>query len=257
MFRYISDKLFPVLICSLGKTLKEENLSADNICGGIISAPVENGVPQKGYVFVDGKGLEGGFFIVSLANVRFTTGVARGVFKRGPIYTITSAEMFEIYELDDAPAYKIAEKLLQGLENPTPKYLWYTPIAVIDSKEEEIITIRTVKDFRNNKLELWAPIEEGEKIKIAFVTPEEIIKDVFITAKKLKKEFKEAEAILNFSCVARQWTLENLAQEESKIYAQVINAPLFGFFTHGEIASSKEKLKLHNQTSVVTLLKEA
>ncbi|SMP14983.1 FIST N domain-containing protein [Desulfurobacterium pacificum] len=251
-----SSGVFPVFLCELGKQLKKENINAENICGGIVSTPIKNGRPESGYVFANGRVISEGFVIVSFSNLTFEIALSTGIFRRGPVYTVTSGSMFDIYELDGEPAHYLPERLLKNIENYKKEHLWYTPLAVLNEKEE-ITTVRTFKDFSPGKIEVWAPIEEGQKLKLAFVVPEEILKDTESSAKRVKAKLSCVEAIFNFSCVARQYTLEKKAELEPKIYAQILNAPLFGFFTHGEIAPSEGTLKLHNQTSVLVAMKEA
>ncbi len=136
--------------------------------------------------------------------------------------------MFEIYELDGEPVSKLIERLIHNIPNFKKEYLWYIPLAILNEREK-IIALRTIKNFSETKVETWTPIEEGQKLKIAFVVPQEIIKDVQKVAKKVKLKMPYVEAIFNFSCVARQYTLGKLAKLEPKTYTQTLNAPLFGF----------------------------
>ena len=62
----------------------------------------------------------------------------------------------------------------------------------------------------------------------------------------------------SFSCIAREYILANKQKEEVKIYYKIFKAPLFGFFTYGEIGPDKmhKKLKLYNETSLILAIKE-
>jgi hypothetical protein len=124
--------------------------------------------------------------------------------------------------------------------------------------EGELLALRTFKDFTDRYVEVWAPIEKGQKVKLAIVIPDEILRDTEMVAQSVKEKIGFTELVLNFSCIARQYTLEDRAQEEVEIYGKKLNAPIFGFFTCGEIALGihGKKLKLHNQTSVVVALRE-
>jgi len=251
-----SSGVFPVLLCELGKELQKKKIKVSNVCGGIISTPIKNGRPQAGYVFTAGKVISEGFSIISFSNLEFEIALSTGIFRRGPVYTITSGAAFDIYELDGEPAHYLPERLLKNVDKKEKEYLWYTPLAVLNEKEE-IITVRTIKDFSTGKIEVWAPIEKGEKLKLAFVAPEEILKSSELLAKEVKTKLPCVEAILDFSCAARQYTLEEKAELEPQLYAQILNAPLFGISTHGEIAPVNGELKVHNQTSVLVAMKEA
>ena len=76
-------------------------------------------------------------------------------------------------------------------------------------------------------------------------------------AKELKEKISP-ELIFNFSCAAREFILEDKKMEENEIYSQILNAPLFGFFTYGEIGPDYKftTSKLYNQSSLVVAIKE-
>ena len=248
--------LFPLFFRKVSSRLEEEKVKTSNICGGIVSTVIDN-ERLPGYIFARGKVLRNSFSIISLENVKFEMGLSTGIFKRGPIYTITSGKGFFIYELDNKPAGFLPEILLRGIEKKKKEYLWYTPL-VIMNEEGELLALRTFKDFTNRYVEVWAPIEKGQKVKLAIVIPEEILKDTEAVANAVKERIGFSDLVINFSCTARQYTLEDRAHEEVEIYGKTLNAPIFGFFTHGEIALGidKKRLKLHNQTSVVVALRE-
>ncbi len=245
---------FPIFFELLSDALEGKRVNR-GVCGGIIATTVGE-EREPGFIFVNGEVIEDGFAIASFKEVDYAIALSTGIFKRGPIYEITSGSNFEIFELDGKPAGMLPRKILKGVPEDR-RLLWYTPLAILND-DGEILALRTFKDFSASHVEVWAPIRKGQKLKLAIVIPEDIIADVKTTAKRLKKSFPYVEAVLNFSCVARQYTLEELAVEEIRAYGRYMNAPVFGFFTHGEIAPPPidGKLRLHNQTSVVIAMKE-
>jgi len=62
--------------------------------------------------------------------------------------------------------------------------------------------------------------------------------------------------IFDFSCIARQYILKEKANDELEIFIEQINAPLFGFFTFGEIKNIKKNVVLFNQTSLIAGVRE-
>ncbi|HIP42350.1 MAG TPA: hypothetical protein EYG91_00190, partial [Aquifex aeolicus] len=66
------------------------------------------------------------------------------------------------------------------------------------------------------------------------------------------------DLLLNFSCVARQYVLEDKREYENEIISQMLDAPLFGFSTYGELGPDKyfKKVKLYNETATLVALKE-
>lgn len=84
-----------------------------------------------------------------------------------------------------------------------------------------------------------------------------LLKEDEKTALKLKEKISP-EIIFNFSCVAREYILDDKKLKENEIYSQILNAPLFGFFTYGEIGPdySFQTSKLYNQSSLIVAIKE-
>ena len=77
-------------------------------------------------------------------------------------------------------------------------------------------------------------------------------------AKKVKDKIKKPDIIFNFSCIARQYILDDKQEEEIRIYYQTFKTPLFGFFTFGEIGPDRmhKRLKLYNETSILLAIRE-
>ena len=246
------DGEFPVLIEELGKELQEVPL-----IGGIIATPISGNKRQKGYLFHNGDVVENGLIITSFSNLDFQVQVSSGVFKKGPIYTVTKTDTFKIYELSGKPAGYLPKKLLKDIEpsNDNQFLLWYTPFGIVNEKNE-IEALRVIRSFADDYIELWGPVNEGERLKLSIVLSTELVKDAEKTAKDLKKSFGMADFCFNFSCIAREKILEQFEDKEIELYGRLLNAPLFGFFTHGEMARKNGKLRLHNLTSVIAAVRE-
>ncbi len=246
------DGEFPVLIEELGKELQEVPL-----IGGIIATPVSGNKRQKGYLFHNGNVVENGLIIISFSNLDFQVQVSSGVFKKGPIYTVTKTDTFKIYELSGKRAGYLPKKLLKDIEpsNDNQFLLWYTPFGIVNEKNE-IEALRVIRSFADDYIELWGPVNEGERLKLSIVLSTELVKDAEKTAKDLKKSFGMADFCFNFSCIAREKILEQFEDKEIELYGRLLNAPLFGFFTHGEVARKNGKLRLHNLTSVIAAVRE-
>jgi hypothetical protein len=78
------------------------------------------------------------------------------------------------------------------------------------------------------------------------------------SAERVLDLMPEVDLAFNFSCIARQYTLDTRQHEEALVYSTHLNAPLFGFFTFGEIGPDKKHtgLKFYNETSLLTGIKE-
>ena len=246
----------PVFIEKVGEELLKQKINT-SLIGGIITTPIKGKKREKGYLFHNGNIIEDGLIIISLSNVDHQIQVSSGVFKKGPVYTVTKCDSFRIYELNKRKASYLPKKLLKDIEiSEDDKFLlWYTPFGILGSNSR-IEALRVIKDFTDDYIELWGPIKEGDKLKLSIVLSTELLKDAEETARKLKANFGIADFCFNFSCIAREKVLEQFEEKEIEIYGRLLNAPLFGFFTHGEIARKNGTLKVHNLTSVIVAVRE-
>jgi hypothetical protein len=248
------DGKVPVLIDELGREFERKGIKVP-VFGGIITTKERRGIRKKGYIFSNDKTVKEGMAILSFNNFEFSADISLGVFEKGPIYTAsTRGDKFRIYELNGKPAGYLPVRLLKGI-HPVDEYLlWYTPIGILDEKER-ITAIRVIKSFSAEYVELWGPIRDGDRIRLSIALNTELLTDAEKVAKRLKSEFGMAELCFDFSCAARERVLEELEMEEVKIFGKELDAPVFGYFTHGEIATM-EQLKPHNLTSVILVMRE-
>ena len=224
-----------------------------NILGGVASGPEVKGRVLANVYTSEGP-IESGFAILTLKEVRYSFGLGHGSRIIGPIYEITKAEGTKVYEVNGEPIKEIMEKLTEGLPQDISIF-WYSPIVILEEREGIVSILRDFKYIPPylSYVEFWGPVKEGWHFRLSFALKEELLKDGAKEALKVQKSLKKVELGFNFSCMGRQFALEDLQGEEAKIYASTFNAPLFGFFTLGEIAPDRRRtrLKFYNQTSVV------
>ena len=247
---------FPLLIEDLGEELREEELSLPLI-GGITTTRITRREREKGYLFHNGEVIEDGFIVISFSNFDYSVQVSSGVFKKGPVYTVTKCDSFKIYELNGRKAGYLPKKLLKGIDGSEDDevLLWYTPFGIIN-EAGEIEALRVIKGYGEDYIELWGPVKEGDRLKLSIVLSTELLRDIENTAKNLKNSFGMADFCFDFSCVAREKVLEQFEDKEIEMYGRLLNAPIFGFFTHGEVAPNNGRIRLHNLTSVVVAVRE-
>jgi len=228
----------------------------DNIIGGISSGKIiENEL--RTWQFTDDTAIKNGFLILSFENIEANIGISLGFKPYGITYKISKAEQSKLYTVDGYIKFsKIAEKLQRGIENPDPRYLWCLPLNILDEQDGYVSTLRIIEKIEDDYVKLFGPVEEGQHFKLSFATADELIASDIATANSLK--IKSPDVIFNFSCVARQYVLDDKQQKEIEIYADTFDAPLFGFFTFGEIGPDKmhKKLKLYNETSLLIAMRE-
>jgi len=251
----ISEKLYSFL----------ENLSdkldyspINNIIGGVASGErTEDEVYT--YQFVDNKIIKNGFVIISFENIESYIDISLGFVPYGVTYKITKAKEDKIYEVDDSRNFaEIFKRLLKGIEEPKDEYLYYTPINILDETDGYVSTLRTVKKLNTDYVQFYGPVKIEQTFKLSFATSSDLIEEDTVIAKRLIKKLNDIEAAFNFSCVARQYILNDKQKEEQNIYVNIFDSHLFGFGTFGEIGPDirYKKLKLYNETSLVCIMKE-
>jgi len=238
--------------------LSRYDIPMENLQGGICSGlKTKEGLVT--YQFRDKKVIKDGFVIVTFHNVDIATSIATGFEPVGVQYTVTKAKGYRLYEVDDHISFaRIIDRLVGSIENFKPEYLWYTPIVILDESSENLLTLRIFRDKKSEWVEFYGPVKEGQKIKLSYGEREQLVDADRKSAALLAKRMPHPEILFNFSCIARQYALEDLHQEENRVYRNLLHAPLFGFFTFGEIGHDflKRSLQFYNDTSLLTGLKE-
>ena len=231
-----------------------------NVIGGVASGIELPSLGTITYIYTSDGIVKDGFAILTLENVEYSFGLAFGYRILGPVYTITRAETNRVLEIDHESVEGVLKKLSKGISERDIKVFWYSPIVILDEKEGWVSILRSFKHIPPDKsyIEFYGPIKEGWKFRFSFGLKEELLKADTEEAIKVQKALGDVELGFNFSCVARQFVLEDLHEEEAKRYSSIFNAPLFGFFTLGEIGPDRtmKKLKYYNQTSVVVGVRE-
>jgi len=257
---------FHIMITSFNKKISEylNDISdwldynpINNITGGI-SSGIEIDNELRTWQFTNNKIIKNGLIIISFKNVKTKIGISFGFKPYGITYKVTKANNSKIYEVDGGINFSnIAKKLLKGV-GVKAEYLWYIPLSLLRKSDNKIVNVRTIKEIKKNYVELFGNIKNGQKFKLSFATKEDLFEEDKKTAIKVKKQIKEADAIFNFSCIAREYILDNKQKEKTKMYYEIFKAPLFGFFTFGEIGPDRmyKKLKLYNETSLLLAMKE-
>ena len=240
---------------NLGKLL--DYRPVNNIIGGISSGFNSNGEVLT-YQFFGNLIIKNGFLVLSFSNVEFDIGISLGFKPYGIAYRIKKASGYRIYKVDDDRNFSyLVQNLMKGLTNDV-RNLWYCPINILDENDGYVSTLRSFKEIGKDYVEFFGPVKEGEMFKFSFGDKYEILDEDRKTAQKVKKNVKYPDFLINYSCLARQYVLEDLNHVENEIYMEVLNAPLFGFFTYGEIGPDKffKALKFYNQTSLLCAIRE-
>jgi len=248
---------FPFFLDRLNRNLKGE---CRNVFGGV-SSGFKAGKTLLTYQFHKDRVIRNGFVILSFENFDFEPGIALGFEPVGPIYEVTESDGLRVYSIDGNPAVYLVERLLDGIEPKDIRYLWYAPVVILDDDEGYVSVLRTFKDYRKGEgrfVEFYAPIYKGQKFRLSFATPDMLVASVKREAFKIKRRMKVPDLVFDFSCVARQSILGEEGRRELRACSEILDAPIFGFFTYGEIGPDRmfKKLKLYNETSIIVALRE-
>jgi len=229
----------------------------NNIIGGITSGEII-GDEFRSYIYSDNKLIKDGCAILTFENIDFAIDISLGFVNYGITYRITKAKDNKIYEVDNKPFSPIIKDILKGINDFDIKYLWYVPINILDEENGYVATLRTIKDFDEEKVEFFGPVKEGQRFRMSFATYENLLNEDSKIANNIKNKLGIPDLIFNFSCIAREYLLEDKKELENKVYIKTLNSHLFGFFTFGEIGPDKKyrKLKLYNETSLLLGVKE-
>jgi len=252
----LSNENFSFFIERLSKRLNY--YPVNNIIGGISSGEKING-ELRTFQFVGEKVIEKGFVIVSFENVKSYIDISLGFTPYGITYEISKCVRNKIYFVDEDKSFsKILKRLLEGIDDPKPEYLWHLPINIIDDDNGYVSTLRTVEKIENDYVKLYGPVKNRQKFKLSFATKHDLIAEDEKISKRIAKKIKDAEAAFNFSCVARQYVLGESQSKEIKTYLDSFGSDVFGFFTFGEIGPDRmfKELKLYNETSLICVMKE-
>jgi len=230
----------------------------NNIAGGVASG-VELNEKIVANIFINQKIINNGMVLLTFENVKAQIGISLGLKPYGITYKITKAKNNKLYIVDgNKKASHIFSNLLDGIDNPDVKCLWNVPIYVLNEDSGYISSIRAIKDIKEDYVEFFANLNEGEYFKLSFATYKDLLNEDKKVAKKIMNKFKNSEFSFLFSCVARQYVLEDHQQDEVEIYTKIFDTHLFGFFTFGEIAPDikYKKLKFYNETAISVTMKE-
>ena len=229
------------------ETIKNANIP---LIGGVCSG-------EKAYIYYDSKIEKEKPVILEFENVDYEFGISLGYRPIGPTYKVNLVKENQVYVIDFEDASILAKKLLKNT-NGDIRNLWYSPLLVISDKNGLVDVVRTFKNIKENLyVELFGFIEQNSSIKLSFATNDMLLEEDIKTANNIKEKI-QPEIVFNFSCVAREYILGEKKEKEPELYSKILNAPVFGFFTYGEIGPDNEfkTAKLYNQSSLVVAIKE-
>jgi len=159
---------------------------------------------------------------------------------------------------DGKSASYMVTKMLDNIGVSDIRYLWYIPFAIFTKERGYMNSLRTISKITDEYIEFFAPVKEGDFFKLSFATNEDLFAEDARIARTTLRQLRNPEIAFSFSCIARQYVLEEHQEREPKTYMDIFGSNLFGFFTFGEIGFDKahKHLKFYNETSLITIMRE-
>jgi signal transduction histidine kinase len=166
--------------------------------------------------------------------------------------TITKVENLSVKTIDGNPAFSVFKKYL-GLQYSNQFFQNVLEFPFLIQRNGQ--TIARVPFFVNehdDSIEFLADIYEGEKFRIGYGNPQNIIDEAIHIQKQM--DGFQPEAIFLYSCICRRFLMQNDVELETLPFAQI--APTAGFYTFGEFFSDGKIYSLLNSTMVAVGMRE-
>jgi len=253
------DDRFASFVDALDKSDLDKSLFS-KLVGGVCSGVLNPRTGEVETYQATAKGIiKNGFVIVSFCGFDSTMSASLGFNPVGVAYTVCEASGNEVKSIDENRSFVYTiNKLTHDIPDFKIQHLWYCPIVLLDEHEGYVSVVRTFKAMHKDSVEFFGPINEGARFKLSYAEPANLLEADAKSAEKILHTMPQCDLAFNFSCIARQYALDTRQKEEAVLYSTLLNAPLFGFFTFGEIGPDKKHtgLKFYNETSLLTGIKE-
>jgi hypothetical protein len=219
------------------------------------------------FVFSNGKSSNKGIIMLVFDGDRidFKGRATSGVKGVGTLKTITKAEGWWIYTIDDQPALDLVARYMGvTLEKQDqvrvipPEYTSTFPMILHRSVGDPVIRPVLMLNYENGSVMSNGLVEQGAKVQLSIPPDFEIIDDVVNDCRNVKaNELTEADAVIMFSCVGRLSALGPLISEEIEGVKNIFDVPLAGFFSYGEFGrATNGNHEYHNLTCCWVAMKE-
>lgn len=251
----VNNHDLPIFLEQFSTYLEENPLNnkVNSISGGLLLGKYVDSKFRTN-IIAGGKVISSGFLIISFKNVTFDIQISLGFKPVGPTYEITKADDYQLYEVDGRPINKIIEKITKNIDNFHLEYFYYLPLMILDEEDGYVSVLRTIRSIEKDSVEFYAPLRNNTNFKFTFADENDILRSDKASVIKMKRKIGgKVDLLFNFSCVARQYVLNDKKEDEIELYYNDMNSEIFGFISAGEIAPDKlyRKLKLYNETSVL------
>ncbi len=154
-------------------------------------------------------------------------------------------------EIDGRPAYDVYSGYL-GIKNDQQFFLNSLEFPFLIERDNELLGRMPMKVTEDGGIHFIADIMPGDKFRIGYGDPKEIIAHAKHTRDELS-EFRP-EAIFLYTCACRRFLMQNDVEMETLPFEEV--APTAGFYTYGEFLGQGSHISHYNSTMLVVSMRE-
>jgi hypothetical protein len=191
------------------------------------------------------------------------TGLAVGGWKPvGVDRIVTKSEGNVVYTIDNEPALSFIKRYAGLSEMDIGKgsnFLLATNFQFQLQREDKhpIMRMPITANEGDGSIIFSGLVPTNSKVKFSLLSGFEVSDSSVVEFNEYKKEQPKADAMILFSCAARELSLGPYSNQEIDRIKEIWNAPLAGFFCYGEIGKTTDhKNEFHNMACSLALLRE-
>jgi hypothetical protein len=178
--------------------------------------------------------------------------------------TITKSKGNVVYEIDHEPALKLIARYsripldqLNQSKNLVENLTTHFQLQLYRENTYPVVRAAITGNIDDLSLFFTGEMPEGAMIQFSLAPSFEVIDNVIEEYGKMKEQYSDPDAVLLFSCKARQMVLGPWIADEIQRIRSIWETPLSGFLTYGEIGKTNAaSTEFHNMACSLLLLKE-
>ena len=191
-------------------------------------------------------------------------GMASGGWKTiGIVRTITSSKGNKVYSFDNEPALDLFARYMRlsvddFRKGPAVVAGLFKRFQLQLQRPDRYPIMRAAidADVEERSLVFSGHMPEGMKVQFSLLPSFNVVDNVIRDFEQFRLENGSPDAVLLFSCKAREWILGPLVTDEVERVGELWPVPMAGFFSYGEIGRVKDKSEFHSMICSLVLLKE-
>lgn len=180
----------------------------------------------------------------------------------GALQTITKCEGNKVMEINGEPALSFYNKFVGTYHESDAKQdnlmlaSFQYPLQIMKDGES-ILRAPIMSIVKDNSIMLAGKVTQGDEFKFSYAPGIQVVKDTVSKFKEFAVKNFNVDAVIMFSCKARQAAFGPMIEDEVKDIQKLWNQPSIGFFCFGEIGQNRSgKTYLYNETCSIVTLKE-